>query len=68
MPCESYTINAAYASFDEDIKGSLEAGKLADFVVLDKNLFEINPQKIKDVLVEMTFVGGKLVFDSSVEK
>jgi len=57
-----YTSDAAYASFDEDIKGSLEPGKLADFVILDKNIFEIDPGMIKDVKVEKTFVGGKVVF------
>ncbi len=60
-----YTIDAAYASFDEDIKGSLEPGKLADFVILDKNLFEIDPDMIKDVKVEKTFVGGKVVFQKA---
>ncbi len=63
-----YTISAAYASFDEQIKGSLEVGKLADFVILDKNLFEIEPEAIRDVRVEMTFVGGDKVFDNVINK
>ncbi|MEN8121568.1 MAG: amidohydrolase [Bacteroidota bacterium] len=59
----AYTRNAAYASFDEDIKGTLEKGKLADFVVLSENLFEIAPEKIWDVKVLQTFVGGKKVYE-----
>ncbi len=59
----AYTINAAYASFEENLKGSLEPGKLADFVVLEKNLFEIDPIEIKDVKVLQTWVGGKKVFE-----
>ncbi len=59
----AYTRNAAYASFDEDLKGTLEKGKLADFVVLSKNLFAIDPKKINTVEVLQTYVGGKKVFD-----
>ena len=47
----AYTINGAYASFDEGIKGTLQPGKLADFVILSENLFEINPAMIKNVKV-----------------
>jgi hypothetical protein len=57
-----YTINAAYASFEEKIKGSIEAGKLADLVVLSDDLRKIEPSRIKDVKVEMTIVGGKIAF------
>jgi len=57
-----YTLGAAYSSFEEDIKGSLEVGKAADFVVLDKNLYQIDPDSIKDVQVLMTFFNGKLVY------
>ena len=59
----AYTVNGAYASFDEEIKGSLEPGKLADFIILSENLFEIDPVKIKDVTVLQTYVGGEKVFD-----
>lgn len=59
----SYTLGAAYASFEENIKGSIEIGKLADMVVLSDNIYEIEPDKIKDVKVEMAFVGGKLVYN-----
>jgi predicted amidohydrolase YtcJ len=55
----AYTRTAAYASFDENLKGSLAVGKLADFIVLDRNIFEIAPEEIRDVRVKMTFVGGR---------
>jgi predicted amidohydrolase YtcJ len=61
----AYTIAGAYASFEEGIKGSLEPGKLADFVILDQNLLKIDPVHIKDVNVLMTYVGGKKVFEQS---
>jgi hypothetical protein len=60
----AYTINAAYASFDEHRKGTLEPGKLADFVILDRDILSIPPQTIKDTKVVMTVVGGKVVYDS----
>ena len=58
-----YTINAAYASFEENIKGSIEAGKLADFVVLSEDILTIDPEKIKDVMVEMTIFNGDIVYE-----
>jgi predicted amidohydrolase YtcJ len=58
----AYTIRAAYASFEEGIKGSLERGKLADFVVLEKDITTLPPAEIRDVSVLMTFVGGKTIF------
>lgn len=61
----AYTRNAAYASFDDNIKGSLEEGKLADFVILNENILEIDPVKIKDVKVLQTYVGGVKVYDIS---
>jgi predicted amidohydrolase YtcJ len=60
---KGYTINAAYASFDEKRKGSLKKGKLADFVLLDSDLTKIAPEKIRDAKVLLTVVGGKVVFE-----
>jgi predicted amidohydrolase YtcJ len=56
-----YTINAAYACFEEKIKGSIEVGKLADLAVLSDDIRKIEPSKIKDVGVEMTILGGEIV-------
>ncbi|WP_461204810.1 amidohydrolase [Clostridium sp. DL1XJH146] len=57
-----FTLGGAFASFEENIKGSIEIGKLADMVVLSEDIYSISPDKIKDVLVEMTFVEGNLVY------
>ena len=59
----AYTSGAAYASFEEDRKGVLAAGRLADFVMLDRNLFEIAPETIRDAKVVMTVVGGRKVVE-----
>ncbi|MBS4534359.1 amidohydrolase [Clostridium sp. D2Q-14] len=58
----NYTINGAYAEFKEDIKGSITKGKVADLVVLSEDIFNINPNDIKNVEVEMTFINGKLKY------
>jgi hypothetical protein len=58
----AYTKNAAYSSFDENIKGTLEPGKLADFVILSDDLLIKVPNEIKDVHVLETYIGGKKVF------
>ncbi len=57
-----YTINGAYASFEENAKGSIEPGKLADMAVLDRDILSIPSEEIKDMRVEMTIVGGDIVF------
>ena len=56
----TYTINNAYAAFEEDLKGSLVPGKYADFVVLSENLLTVDEERIPDTVIEMTFVGGEL--------
>jgi len=58
-----YTLNGAYASFEEKIKGSIEVEKLADFVVLSDDILTIDPVKIKDVKVEMTVFDGEIVYE-----
>jgi predicted amidohydrolase YtcJ len=58
----NYTMGSAYASFEDNIKGSITEGKLADLVVLSEDIFEVKPERIKDIKVEMTFLGGKLVY------
>jgi len=57
-----YTINAAYHSFDEEVMGSIEVGKYADFVVLGEDILTIPPERIIDIPVVMTIVGGKIVY------
>jgi predicted amidohydrolase YtcJ len=57
-----YTLDAAYAEFSEKEKGSIEAGKMADLVVLDQDLFAIPSERIKDVKVAMTVAGGRIIF------
>jgi len=59
---KSHTIDNAYASFDESRKGSLETGKLADVVVLDRDIFTIPPVQIPQASVLYTIVGGKIVY------
>ncbi|MFJ8262841.1 amidohydrolase [Rummeliibacillus sp. NPDC094406] len=60
-----YTYNGAYASFDEDIKGSLEPGKLADVIVLDRSILKTQPQELKDIQVELTILDGEVLFERS---
>jgi predicted amidohydrolase YtcJ len=57
----SYTVNNGWAEGDEKNKGSISEGKLADFVVIDRDLFAIPPVQIKDSKVLMTVVGGRIV-------
>ena len=59
---EAYTMGSAYAEFQEKEKGSITPGKLADFVLLSDDIFKIPPASIKNVKVEATYLGGKLVY------
>ncbi|MEO8878823.1 MAG: amidohydrolase [Gemmatimonadaceae bacterium] len=59
----AYTSGAAYASFEENIKGTLEPNKLADFVLIDRDLTRIPPDDIRNARVMMTIVGGKIVYE-----
>ena len=61
---ESYTINGAYAAFEENIKGSIEIGKLADFTVLDQDILTVEEDKILDTKILMTIIGGEIKFNN----
>jgi predicted amidohydrolase YtcJ len=61
---EAYTMGSAYAEFQENDKGSITAGKLADMVLLSEDIFSIAPEKIRDVKVEKTILGGKVIWDA----
>ncbi|MFC2170316.1 amidohydrolase, partial [Acidobacteriota bacterium] len=61
-----YTYGSAYASFEEDIKGTLEAGKLADIVVLSKDLFTIDPEEILTTEVLYKILGGKIIYQKGI--
>jgi predicted amidohydrolase YtcJ len=64
---EAYTRGPAWASFEEEIKGSLAPGKLADVAVFDTNLIEVgasDPRKLLEAKVRYTIVGGKFVYEA----
>jgi len=65
---EAYTMGSAYAEFQENEKGSIAAGKLADMVLLSDDVLSIDPVKIRDVKVLKTWLGGKLVYDTDGAK
>jgi predicted amidohydrolase YtcJ len=65
---ECYTLGSAYASFEEEIKGSLQVGKLADIVVLSKDIFTIPEEEILDTDVVYTILGGKVIYSSEAYK
>jgi predicted amidohydrolase YtcJ len=64
---EAYTMGSAYAEFQENEKGSIAAGKLADMVLLSDDVLSIDPVKIREVRVLKTWVGGKLTYDADAE-
>jgi predicted amidohydrolase YtcJ len=59
---ELYTINAARIAFQEEDKGSLEVGKLGDLVVLGEDPFEVERERILEIAVEVTVIGGDIVY------
>jgi len=61
---EAYTMGSAYAEFQENEKGSITPGKLADLVILSNDIFHIDPVKIREVKVLKTILGGKIVYES----
>ncbi|MCJ7606942.1 MAG: amidohydrolase family protein, partial [Thermoplasmata archaeon] len=63
----AYTRDAAYTSFEENVKGVIAEGKLADFVVLSRNPFD-DPSDIRSIQVVKTVVGGEVVYDRMAAK
>ncbi len=61
----AHTITPAYQDFQENIKGSIEEGKLADLVVIDEDILAIDPHRISDINTLMTIVGGDIVYQNS---
>jgi predicted amidohydrolase YtcJ len=59
------TYNNAYLTFEEDVKGSIESGKLADFLILNKDFMTVPDDEIGSILPLATYVGGKKVFSSN---
>jgi hypothetical protein len=57
-------VHGAYASFEEDTKGTLAPGKLADFVILEKDPHDVDPDSIVDIEVVRTVVGGNTVYEA----
>ena len=60
-----YTRNGAFLTREEKIKGTLEVGKLADMIVLPEDLLNVAPDKVLNMKVDMTIVGGKVLYDRS---
>ena len=62
----TYTCDAAWAAFEEETKGSITPGKLADIVVLSQDILTVPAERIRDTRVLMTFVGGRLLYEAEV--
>ena len=60
---QAYTVGSAYAEFQETVKGSLTVGKLADVVLIDRDIFKIKPEEIEQAKVVMTIVNGRVVYE-----
>jgi predicted amidohydrolase YtcJ len=59
---KSYTLDVAYTSFEEEIKGSIEPGKLADITVVEQDLTKMDPDEVKEATIQMTIVNGKILY------
>jgi hypothetical protein len=62
-----WTLDGAYATFEEKNKGSITPGKLADFVVLQQDPRKVKPNTIKDIVLESTYLGGNKVYTASAK-
>lgn len=60
---DTFTKNAAYQIFRENEIGTIEEGKFADFIVIDRNIFEIDPLEIENTVIKKTVFGGEIVFE-----
>jgi predicted amidohydrolase YtcJ len=60
---QAYTVGSAYAEFQENEKGTLAPGKLADLVVLSRDIFQLDPVEIENVKVTMTIMDGRVVYE-----
>ena len=58
-----YTKNGAYASFEENIKGTITPGKLADFIIVDADPYAVEPAALKDISVLRTYLGGEITYE-----
>lgn len=61
----AYTLDGAWLNFQEGVKGSIETGKFADLIVLDRDILTVDPDHIMDIEVEQTWLGGKLVYQKN---
>ena len=59
----AYTVNTAWAAGEEEIKGSLTPGKLADLVILDRDPFSVAPAELKELRVLMTMIDGRVLYE-----
>jgi predicted amidohydrolase YtcJ len=64
---KAWTLDGAYATFEENIKGSITPGKLADFVVFEKDPRKVPPDTIQDIVIEATYLGGEKVYSASTK-
>jgi hypothetical protein len=64
---QGYTLGAAYAGRREKTEGSLMVDKVADVIIVDRNIFEIDPHSISDTKVVITIVGGKIVYEADAK-
>ena len=64
----AYTVGSAYAEFQDQVKGSITPGKLADLVILSRDIFRIDPKEIEKVRVELTMVDGRVVYELNGSK
>ena len=58
----SYTLNNAFAAYEDDVKGSITVGKLADITILDQDIMTIPSEQIKDAKVLYTIIGGRILY------